>query len=73
LDYLCQVGKRQAIYFGWRPTLADANDDMVLELAVAANCDAIVTHNRRDFQGVHRFGVRVLTPAELLKELGDQT
>jgi len=70
LDYLCQVGKQQPIYFRWRPTLADANDDMVLELAVAASCNVIVTHNRRDFRGVHRFGIRVLGPAELLREFG---
>jgi predicted nucleic acid-binding protein len=71
LDYLCLAGKRQPIFFRWRPTLPDPSDDMVLELAVAANCDAIVTHNRRHFRGVDRFGVRVLNPAEFLIELGD--
>jgi putative PIN family toxin of toxin-antitoxin system len=70
LDYLCSAGKQQEIYFQWRPTLPDPDDDMVLELAVAAGCDAIVTHNRRDFRGVHRFGLRLYSPAEFLRRLG---
>lgn len=44
---------------------------MVLELAVAAGCDAIVTHNRRDFAPAKQFGVRVVSPAEFLEELGE--
>jgi predicted nucleic acid-binding protein len=71
LDYLCSAGKRQAIFFRWRATLPDPSDDMVLELAVAAGCDAIVTHNLRHFPGVQQFGVRVLRPAEFLDEIGD--
>jgi len=49
VDYLCDVGHRQAIHFLWRPTLSDLQDEFILELAVAARCDAIVTHNVRDF------------------------
>jgi len=50
VDYLCDVGYRQAIHFLWRPTLTDPRDEFILELAVAAGCDAIVTHNVRDFR-----------------------
>ncbi len=71
LDYLCSSARQQLIFFRWRPTLLDPNDDMLLELAVAAGCDAIVTHNRRHFQGIDRFGIRVLSPAEFLAEIGD--
>ena|SRR5216684_2951397 len=70
LDYLCSVGKQQPIYFHWRPTLPDPSDEMVLELAVAAGCNAIVTYNRRHFRGVHTSGIRVLSPAEFLGEIG---
>jgi predicted nucleic acid-binding protein len=70
LDYLCAVGKHQPIFFLWRPCLSDAGDDMVLELAVAAGCEAIITHNRRHFTPAHQFGVRVLSPAEFLAEIG---
>ncbi len=69
IDYMCSVAIRQDIFFLWRPQLRDPGDDLVLELAVAANCDAIVTHNVRDFAGVSRFGIRVLNPGMFLNEL----
>lgn len=69
LDYLCSVGKRQSIFFLWRPCLPDADDDLVIELAVAAGCDAIVTHNVRHFGPALEFGIRVVTPAQLLQRI----
>jgi len=70
LDYLCEVGLEQQVFFLWRPTLRDPNDDMVLELAVAAGCSAIVTYNIRDFRGTERFGIEVWSPADLLRKVG---
>jgi putative PIN family toxin of toxin-antitoxin system len=56
--------------FRWRPQLDDPSDEMVLEAAVNGRADAIATHNIRDFtNAAGRFGVRVLLPRELLKEL----
>ena len=72
VDYLCSTGKQQRIFFHWRPTLPDPSHDMVLELAVAAGCDAIVTHNRRHFQDIQQFGIRVLSPSEFLNEIGNE-
>lgn len=69
IDYICSVATRQPIFFLWRPKLRDPGDDLVLELAVAANCDVIVTHNVRDFVGVERFRIRVLNPGMFLNEL----
>ncbi|MBI3834097.1 MAG: PIN domain-containing protein [Planctomycetes bacterium] len=69
IDYLCSVGKRQSIFFLWRPCLTDADDDMLVELAVAAGCDAIVTHNIKDFGPARHFGIRLMTPAQLLEQL----
>ena len=69
IDYICDVAIGQEIFFLWRPVLRDANDDMVLELAVAGSCDAIVTHNVKDFGGAETFGIRVMTPAQMLQEL----
>jgi predicted nucleic acid-binding protein len=43
---------------------------MVLELAVAAQCNALVTHNTRDFVGAERLSVKVLTPVEFLRQIG---
>ena len=71
LDYLCLVGKRQEVFYLWRPFLRDPKDDMILELAVAVGGATIVTFNVRDFQGAERFGVRVMTPQAFLREIGE--
>jgi hypothetical protein len=70
LDYFCGVALQQDIFFLWRPYLPDPKDDMVLELAVAASCQAIVTHNLRDFAGVGRFGIEAIPPATFLARIG---
>ena len=58
------------ISFRWRPQLRDPADELILEAAVNGHAEAIVTHNVTDFEPVSlRFGVPVLTPAQLLKEL----
>ena len=72
IDYICSVALRQDIFFLWRPQLRDPGDDLVLELAVAAGCEAIVTHNVRDFGGARDFRVRVLSPGLFLNELRSQ-
>jgi predicted nucleic acid-binding protein len=73
VDYLCQIARRQEIHFLWRPTLSDPGDEFILELAVAAGCDAIVTHNVRDFGGASRFVPRVVSPAEFLSMVQEQS
>lgn len=64
------VSRLTEIYYLWRPNLPDESDNHVLELAVAARADVIVTHNRADFvRSELRFPeLRILTPAQLLKE-----
>jgi predicted nucleic acid-binding protein len=69
VDYLCSVAKLQTIFYLWRPLLKDPKDDMVAELAVAAQASAIVTHNVGDFGKLSQFAVNVLTPAAFLKSL----
>jgi hypothetical protein len=49
-----------------RVPLADADDDMVLELAFAAGCRHIVTHNVNDFHGSGQLGIIALSPGEFL-------
>ena len=71
LDYICAVADHQPVYYLWRPFLKDAGDDMVLEAAVAAGCDFIVTYNKADFQLAERFGLRVVTAKEFLEEMGE--
>src|SRR5438874_2096093 len=50
LRYLASEAHLQEIHFLWRPFLTDPDDDMVLELAFAAGCRYIVTHNVKDFR-----------------------
>jgi len=70
IDFLCHVGYRQDIFFLWRPFLPDPSDDLVLEVAVAASCDAIITYNKRHFRDIEKFGLRVLDPKVFLAEIG---
>jgi len=71
LDYICAVSQTKDIFYLWRPYLPDPNDDMLLELAVASQSDAIITFNRRHFYGAERFGLKVLTPKQFLKQIGE--
>jgi putative PIN family toxin of toxin-antitoxin system len=64
--YLASQSHLQEIHFLWRPFLPDPSDDMVLELAFAAGCRHIITHNVRDFHGSERLGVTALSPREFL-------
>ena len=51
--------------------LRDADDDMVLEVAVNGRADAIVTFNRRDFRpATEWFGIEVLLPGAAIERLG---
>jgi putative PIN family toxin of toxin-antitoxin system len=69
IEYHCSVAIKHRIYFLWRPYLNDPKDDMVLELAVAAGCDSVVTYNVRDFVGIEQFGISVIRPGEFLRNL----
>jgi putative PIN family toxin of toxin-antitoxin system len=64
--YLAGQSHLQEIHFLWRPFLPDPDDDMVLELALAAGCEHIITHNLADFRGSEQFGVTALSPRQFL-------
>jgi len=66
LDALCSLAHPQKIFYTWRPFLPDPGDDLVLELAVAAGCTFIVTHNLTDFKGSDSLGIRAISPAQAL-------
>lgn len=70
IDYLCSAARLHKVFFLWRPVLRDPDDDMLLELAVEACCERIVTHNTRDFSGIERFGLSAVTPQHFLQEIG---
>lgn len=63
----------QQVFFRWRPWLNDKNDDMVLELAIASQCDFIVTFNIKDFRNISVFGIEAITPSDFLEFLKGRT
>ncbi len=65
--YLASISHLQEVFFLWRPHLSDPDDDMVLELAVAAQAEYIVTYNIVDFRGAGDFGVVAIKPADFLE------
>lgn len=71
IDRLCFYADLHEIFFLWRPCLPDPKDDMLLEVAVAAQCDFIISYNKLDLVGVERFGIRVLTSKEFLVYVGE--
>src|SRR3990172_11701216 len=71
IDALCSMAHHHKIYFLWRPFLTDVNDELVLELAVSANCEYILTHNVSDFKGSEKIGIRAITPKKFLQVIID--
>jgi putative PIN family toxin of toxin-antitoxin system len=70
LDFLCSIAHLHEIFFLWRPTLTDPKDEMLLELAVKARCQYIVTYNTRNFRGAEQFGIAIVTPQAFLETIG---
>ncbi len=69
LSSLAKQGRWVTVYYGWRPNLPDEGDNHLIELALAGNASAIITHNVRDFRRSElRFAnLRIMTPAEYLE------
>lgn len=73
LRYLAGQSHLQQVHFRWRPFLADPNDDMVLELAIASGARHIITHNLADFRGSAVMGVQAVAPGEFLRAIRKPT
>jgi len=70
LDALEAVAEPVFVAFRHRPLSIDADDDMVLDVAINGGAQAVVTMNTKHFRdAAARFGVDVITPAQLLKQL----
>lgn len=73
LDTLAAHVEPVHLSYLWRPQLRDPNDEMVLETALNAGADALVTFNTKDFAAaVKRFNLRLLTPSECVKFTGEK-
>jgi predicted nucleic acid-binding protein len=70
LDASAALIKPIEIHYLWRPQVRDQADDMVLEAAVNAMADAIVSFNLKDFgDAPRRFGIEVLLPRDALTKI----
>ncbi len=69
LRFIAWVGKPYKSYFLFRPNLKDEKDNMVVELAIASQCDYLVTSNVKDFDNAELTfdQLRIVTPAEFVK------
>jgi putative PIN family toxin of toxin-antitoxin system len=69
LDALLNRCRWVEVFYAWRPNLPDEADNHLIELAVAAQAEAIVTRNLRDVsRGELKFPMlRVLTPEQCLE------
>jgi predicted nucleic acid-binding protein len=66
INFVCTAAREVQIRFRWRPLSPDADDDLVLEVAIAAGARYIITFNKRDFVEATKFGIEVMTPREFL-------
>ena len=71
LDGLCAISDQHDIFYLWRPLARDPDDDFLLELAVRAQADFIVTYNTSDLAPATQFGIALVTPKEFLQRMGE--
>jgi len=70
LDGLAYLIRPVEVHFLWRPQLRDPADELVLEAAVNAGAQALVTFNLKHFSvAANRFGLICLQPGRFLRSL----
>ena len=73
IDALEDIAEPVLVDWKHRPLSIDPDDDMILDVAIEARADALVTDNKRHFKAAgQRFGIPVLSPAEFLKQLREE-
>lgn len=70
LDHFAGLVEPVRLHYLWRPQLSDVADEMVLETAINGRADCIVTFNIGHFTPAPRFGVGIVTPAEMMRKIG---
>ena len=70
LEALAHIVDPVEIHFLWRPQLRDPADELVLEAAVNAGADALLSFNLKHFaQAASRFNLKLLQPGPFLRSL----
>lgn len=67
LTRLCTIGNQVPTGLRDKPLLTDADDEKLVDLALSANADYIVTHNVRHLRDAVGLGIRVIRSGELLR------
>ncbi len=60
------------IHFLWRGHTGDPEDAHVLEAALAAPCEYLLTFNTDDLAGARSFGIGLMTPGEFLRKMREE-
>jgi putative PIN family toxin of toxin-antitoxin system len=68
VDGLASIAIRIAVAVSGRPRLTDADDEILLDAALAGDALVIVTHDVRHLLAAEQYGVRVRTPRQYLSE-----
>ena len=70
LDAIAGFVKPVKVHFLWRPQLRDPADELVLEAAVNADADALISFNLRHFKAVvNKFNFRLELPGNFLRSI----
>lgn len=70
LDTLYDLAEAVLVSYHYRPLSPNSDDDMLLELAINGQADAVVSFNTKHFsEPLRAFGIEVYRPAEFLKRL----
>jgi putative PIN family toxin of toxin-antitoxin system len=69
LDGLCHRSEKRRLRTRWWPVLEDADDEMLVHLAMESRSGYMITHNVRHLQPATSLGASVVTPREFLQEL----
>jgi len=70
IDGICHIANHQIIYYVWRPASHDPDDDFLIDLAVAAQANFLITYNPKDVKSIEQFGIEVISPKEFLQRMG---
>ncbi|MCJ9427453.1 putative toxin-antitoxin system toxin component, PIN family [Kordiimonas marina] len=73
LDLLAGIIEPVGLHYQWRPVAKDPDDDFVIETAVNAVADMVVSFNLKDMAaGAALFGIEVVRPGTLVRRLKDE-
>lgn len=71
IEALIAIANKRSIFYLWRPAASDPDDDFIIDLAVEARADFIITYNQKDLLAAEKFGIKVVTPKEFLQHVGE--